>query len=91
MALALWGPWNAMKAGELQQRELVQRAKSKLKAQQDKIRELTRSLQEAAVPAAAAEAAPLSPEAKAAAAEVDSAPGSEAADTASPEDDPEVI
>jgi len=91
MAVALWGPWNAMKAGELQQRELVQRAKGKLKTQQDKIKELTRALQESATPAAATEAAPLSPEVEAAAVEVDSAPKTEAADTASPEDDPEVI
>jgi hypothetical protein len=92
MALALWNPWNTLKAGELQQRELVQRAKSKLKSQQDKIKELTRSLQEQTVRADTAEtarsAAKLAPEVEAAAAEVDAAPEEE---SAPPEDDPEVI
>ncbi|MBM3475742.1 MAG: hypothetical protein FJX75_20950 [Armatimonadetes bacterium] len=95
MALALWNPWNNLKAAELQQRELVQRAKSKLKSQQEKIKELSRDLQEQMVQADVAEtarsASKLSPEVEAAAAEVDSAPEGEKADTASPEDDPEVI
>lgn len=92
MALALWNPWNNLKAGEVQQRELIQRAKGKLRSQEEKIKELSRSLQEQTVRADTAEAARpgvgLPPDAEAAVAEVEAAPEEE---TAAPEDDPEII
>jgi len=104
MTVALWNSWNALKASETQQRELVQRAKAKLKAQDEKIKELTRKLEEQAAKAEA-EPVELSPEAKAAAEDVEAAAGeskpaeraaskketSEAKGGKAPEDDPEVI
>ncbi|MBM3500333.1 MAG: hypothetical protein FJX74_16880 [Armatimonadetes bacterium] len=98
MALALWGPWNGLKAGELQQRELIQRAKAKLKSQDTKIKELTRLLEEQPKsPAPEGAEVELPEAAKAAAAAVDEAvapakPGPAGKpDAPTSEDDPEVI
>ncbi len=99
MAVALWGPWNALKAGEAQQKELIQRAKSKLKSQDTKIKELTRELEAQASRAADDADLGLPAEAEAAVAVVDAAakkpPEKPAADEkpkpTAPDDDPEVI
>ena len=96
MALALWSPWNNLKAGEVQQRELIHRAKSKLRSQEEKIKELSRSLQEQNVLAVTTEAARpgvrLPPDAEAAVAEVEAAAEEAPKDEeAAPEDDPEII
>ena len=68
MALALTGPWNALKAGENHQRTLLDRAKAKLKTQQDQIAKLKAKAAEEAEPAPEAEEEEKggpSPEAKA--------------------------
>jgi len=88
MALALWSPWNVLKAEQAQQRDLIQRAKAKLKSQDTKVKELTRKLEEAAPAEPEPPEFELPADAAAAAAAVDAAvqPAKEAA-----EDDPEVI
>jgi uncharacterized membrane-anchored protein YhcB (DUF1043 family) len=96
MALALWNPWIALKATQAQQQELIQRAKSKLKSQDAKIKELTRNLEELASSMESDEDdMGLAPEAKAAAAEVEASADEpakvKAAAAQTPEDDPEVI
>jgi hypothetical protein len=96
MALALWNPWNALKATQTQQQELIQRARAKLKSQDGKIKELTRQLEELASSAEAGEDdMGLPPEAQAAVAEVEASadePAKAKAPAAeTPEDDPEVI
>jgi signal transduction histidine kinase len=90
MALALWSPWNALKHAEAQQRELVQRAKSKLKAQSDKLKELTREAESAAPTSAPSPEEDLPPEAKAAAAEAEPTEAVPA-DTGAAEEEAEVI
>lgn len=80
MAIALWGPWNALKANEAQQRELIQRARTRLKAQEDKIRELTQALEASALRASAATDTGLSPEAQAAVKEVEASVATSASD-----------
>jgi hypothetical protein len=78
MALALTGPWNALKDGEAQARLLVERAKAKLKSQEEKIRKMTAQLE-----AAAAEPTEGAPEAE---------EKGEATEAAKPaEEDPEVV
>jgi hypothetical protein len=95
MAVALWAPWKALKAGELQQQELIQRAKSKLKAQDTKIKELTRQLEAKGGPAGPEDAEidlPADTRAAVDAVEVEAgkAPEPKPAPAAA-EDDPEVI
>jgi hypothetical protein len=41
MALALTGPWNALKQSDAQARTLLEKAKAKLRAQDEKVRKLT--------------------------------------------------
>jgi len=41
MAVALWGPWQALKASDERQRALVDKAKGKLKSQSKEIKALT--------------------------------------------------
>jgi hypothetical protein len=96
MAVALWNPWNALKAAQAQQQELIQRAKSRLKSQDGKIKELTRQLEELVSSTEADEDdMGLAPEAQAAVAEVEAStdePAQAKAPAAkAPDDDPEVI
>ena len=104
MALALWGPWNALRTSEAQQKTLVQRAKSRLKSQGETIAELTEKLDELASQIEAAEPVRLAPATEAALADVEagaeasSDESERAAEDASdepseekPEDDPEII
>ncbi|MGQ9733113.1 MAG: hypothetical protein ACUVX8_17780 [Candidatus Zipacnadales bacterium] len=94
MALALWAPWNALKTSAAQQRALVQKAKQRLKSQDEKIKSLTKQLEEAKAASAEVEegATELDTATKAAVAElasveVDSPPSQ----TGSAEEDSEVI
>jgi type VI protein secretion system component VasK len=94
MAVALWAPWKALKAGELQQQELIQRAKSKLKAQDTKIKELTRQLEAKGGPAGPEDAEidlPADTRAAVDAVEVEAGKAPEPKPAPAAEDDPEVI
>jgi len=84
MAVALTAPWNALKQSETQARTLVDRAKAKLRSQDDKIKKLTAQLTQGKV---------AGPESDLAPAETDAAAEEgEAAEAAKPPvEDPETI
>jgi hypothetical protein len=98
MAVALWGPWQALKTSEERQRALVEKAKSKLKSQSKEIEALTEELEERTQALAEGQPAPegevaLSPEEAAAVAATEEQSAAEAAGTQeeAADDDPEVI
>lgn len=98
MAVALWGPWKAVKASEEQQRALVERAKAKLKSQSKEIKALTEEIEAHEGEPAEAEApssdeVTLSPEEAAAVKAMDEEKPAPEADQeqAEADDDPEVV
>ncbi len=97
MAIALWGPWQALKTSEDRQRALVEKAKSKLKSQSKEIEALTEELEERKQELARGEAPPEdevapSPEEAAAVAATEGPPTAEAAVAQGEvDDDPEVV
>ncbi len=99
MAVALWGPWQALKASDERQRALVEKAKDKLKSQSKEIKALTEELEEQERGAAEApepsstDDVPLSEEEAAVAAvgDPDEPPKPQDESNDEPPDDPEVV
>lgn len=100
MAVALWAPWQALKASDERQRALVEKAKAKLKSQSKEIKALTEELEEQEGGAAEApepppaDDVPLSEEEAAAVAAVgdpDEPPEPQDESNDEPPDDPEVV
>lgn len=101
MAAALWAPWKTLKASEAQNHELIERAKKKLKSQDQKVKDLTAKLEDLEAQAApSAQEMDLAPQVDAPAQQTDEAgsgqegggeSGPDGSDGESPAGDPEVI